>query len=227
MGGLHVIGTQRHESRRIDNQLRGRAGRQGDPGSSRFFVSLEDDLIVKWGDLNPELGRDPETVQRLVEGPYLDARLFLQRYEPAIEGQRHRIHSWRQQILDEQSEYVSETQRTVALRTIDDLWSDYLARIAELRAGLPWVQWGLAGLPGLSLDRRDAYYEYARKIHHWFRELESEMPEEIARKVAEAETSGAADAGHRGAVWTYVMTEQPFGTFMERLARGLRRRFGA
>jgi preprotein translocase subunit SecA len=151
----------------------------------------------------------------------------LQRYESAIEGQRHRIHSWRQEILEGRSEYVSESRRSVALRTIDDLWSDYLARIAELRSGLPWVQWGLAGLPGLSLDRRDAYYEYARKIDEWFRELEAEMPEEIARRVADAEASGAPDEGDRGAVWTYVMTEQPFGTFMERLARGLRRRFGA
>ena len=77
LGGLYVIGTQKHESRRIDNQLRGRSGRQGDPGGSRFFVSLEDDLLVKYGDLNPELGRDPDTVQRLVEGHHLDARLFL------------------------------------------------------------------------------------------------------------------------------------------------------
>jgi preprotein translocase subunit SecA len=227
LGGLHVVGTQRHESRRIDNQLRGRAGRQGDPGSSRFFVSMEDDLIVKWGDLNPGLGRDPETVQRLVEGRYLDARLYLMRYESAIEGQRHRIHSWRQEILEGRSEYESELQRTVALRTIDELWSDYLASIAELRSGLPWVQWGLAGLPGVSLDRRDAYYEYARKIHDWFRELEAELPEEITRRVTNAEANGAVDSGDRGAVWTYVMTEQPFGTFMERLARGLRRRFGA
>ncbi len=72
LGGLHVIGTNRHESRRIDNQLRGRAGRQGDPGSSRFFVSLEDDLLVKYGDLNPDLRNDPATIQRLVEGQHLD-----------------------------------------------------------------------------------------------------------------------------------------------------------
>ncbi len=98
LGGLHVVGMQKHESRRIDNQLRGRAGRQGDPGSSRFFVSLEDDLMAKYGDLNPDLRRDPDTVQRLVEGRNLDARIFLQRYELPIEGQRHRIHSRRQEI---------------------------------------------------------------------------------------------------------------------------------
>src|SRR5262249_9751365 len=91
LGGLEVIRMQKKENRRSHNQPRGRAGRQGDPGSSRFFVSLEDDLMIKFGDLTPGLGQDPDTVQRLVEGHNLDARLFLQRYELPIEGQRHRI----------------------------------------------------------------------------------------------------------------------------------------
>jgi preprotein translocase subunit SecA len=62
LGGLYVIGTNKHESRRIDNQLRGRAGRQGDPGCSRFFVSLEDDLMKKYGDLNPRYSKDPDSL---------------------------------------------------------------------------------------------------------------------------------------------------------------------
>ena len=88
LGGLYVIGTNRHESRRIDNQLRGRAGRQGDPGVSRFFVSLEDDLLVKYGIDNPRLRHEPESIQRLVEGQNLDIRRFLQKYEGVVEGQR-------------------------------------------------------------------------------------------------------------------------------------------
>ncbi len=64
LGGLYVIGTNRHESRRIDNQLRGRAGRQGDPGSSRFFVSLEDPLLVKYAAENAKFAHDPESIQR-------------------------------------------------------------------------------------------------------------------------------------------------------------------
>src|SRR6185312_12736369 len=91
LGGLYVIGTNKHESRRIDNQLRGRAGRQGDPGCSRFFVSLEDDLMVKYADLNRRYSKDPENLQRLVEGQNLDLRIFLQKYEIPIEGQRHRF----------------------------------------------------------------------------------------------------------------------------------------
>ena len=225
LGGLHVIGTQRHESRRIDNQLRGRAGRQGDPGSSRFFVSLQDDLMVKFADLNPELGKDPETVQRLVEGHNLDARLFLQKYELPIEGQSHRIYSQRQEILEGKVACASERERVVTLRTIDDLWADYLGRVAEFRAGLPWLDWGLASTPFLTLDRRTAHYEYAKKIHEWFSELEIELPLEIARRVAEAEAGGGPDPNERGAVWTYLTTDQPFGSWTERVLKGLRRKF--
>src|SRR5439155_10450803 len=68
LGGLYVIGTNRHESRRIDNQLRGRAGRQGDPGASRFFVSLQDDLLVRYGMGQERLAYGVEEIQRLVEG---------------------------------------------------------------------------------------------------------------------------------------------------------------
>jgi preprotein translocase subunit SecA len=225
-GGLYVIGTQKQESRRIDNQLRGRAGRQGDPGCSRFLVSLEDELWVKYHDLNPKLGADLDTIQRLVEGQNLDQRLTLQRYELPVEGQRHRIHTFRQEVLEGKSAYVSEVERLVALRTIDALWSDYLARMAEFRSGLPWLDWGSAGLPILTLDHRNSQYEYAQKIHQWFTELEAELPGEIARRVEEAEATGS-DPGERGAVWTYLTTDQPFGSWTNRFVSGLRRKFKA
>ena len=224
-GGLYVMGTQKHESRRIDNQLRGRAGRQGDPGCSRFFVSLEDDLLVKYGDLDPGPHRDPDAVQRLVEGQNLDARLFLQKYEMPIEGQRNRIHAHRQAVLEGRTACRSELERLITLRAIDDLWADYLARVADFRSGLPWLAWGLVGVPGLTLDRRDAHYEYAQKIHQWFPELETALPGEVARRLAEAEAGGAPDPGERGAVWTYLMTDQPFGSWSQRVMRGLRRKF--
>jgi preprotein translocase subunit SecA len=91
LGGLHVIGTNRHESRRIDNQLRGRAGRQGDPGSSQYFVSYEDPLMVKYGAdaaNGARAAQTPDSVQRAAEGQNLDIRLFLRKYETALEGQR-------------------------------------------------------------------------------------------------------------------------------------------
>ena len=95
LGGLHVIGTNRHESRRIDHQLRGRAGRQGDPGSSQFFVSREDPLLVKYAD-EPETQCRRDQLQRIAEGQNLDCRLFLRKYESVIEGQRQQIAERRQ-----------------------------------------------------------------------------------------------------------------------------------
>src|SRR5437016_1478270 len=118
LGGLYVIGTNRHESRRIDNQLRGRSGRQGDPGCSRFFVSLEDPLMVKYGDLNPTYRNDPAAIQGLVEGQHLDQRLFLQSYDSPVEGQRHKIQSHRQEVLEGRLRCDSELERLITLRTI-------------------------------------------------------------------------------------------------------------
>jgi preprotein translocase subunit SecA len=116
LGGLYVIGTNRHESRRIDDQLRGRAGRQGDPGSSRFFISLEDELLVECGidDLlserwrpaaqlepvdNPVLRREVARTQRIVEGQNFDIRLNLWRYSHFVEQQRRIVHERRRPVL--------------------------------------------------------------------------------------------------------------------------------
>lgn len=131
LGGLYVIGTNKHESRRIDNQLRGRAGRQGDPGRSCFFVSLEDDLMVKYGEVMPQYRDQPAAVQRLVEGQHLDNRLFLHRYESPLEGQRHKLQCYRQSVLESET---AERERRITLRAIDDAWAEHLARIADFRS---------------------------------------------------------------------------------------------
>jgi preprotein translocase subunit SecA len=116
LGGLYVIGTSRHESRRVDLQLRGRSGRQGDPGESRFFVSLEDALLVRYGlaDLIPErllpersdtpiesavVRREVARAQRIIEGQNLEIRRRLWRYSEAIEDQRRSVHERRQALL--------------------------------------------------------------------------------------------------------------------------------
>lgn len=105
LGGLYVIGTNKHESLRIDNQLRGRAGRQGDPGSSRFFISLEDDLFVKYriqdlfpdkilqdnqnGNINnPIIRREVDRIQRIIEGQNLEIKKTLYKYSHLLETQR-------------------------------------------------------------------------------------------------------------------------------------------
>jgi preprotein translocase subunit SecA len=211
LGGLHVIGTNRHESRRIDNQLRGRAGRQGDPGSSEFFVSLQDDLLVKYGANN----QDIENVQRIAEGQSLEIRRFLHKYESAIEGQRQKIQLRRQAILTGETAVSSELERVVAVRTIDEQWADYLAAITELREGVQWVSWG----------GRDPLHEYLTSVHALFTQLEEELDENIAARLGEAERSGV-DPSERGATWTYLTTDQPFGTATERMMRGLMRKLG-
>jgi preprotein translocase subunit SecA len=116
LGGLLVIGTNRHESLRIDRQLRGRAGRQGDPGSSRFFVSLEDPLISRYGVdrlisarvlsshqeaplESPVLGREIARVQRIIEGESLDIRRRLWEFSAVVESQRFHFQDRRQRIL--------------------------------------------------------------------------------------------------------------------------------
>jgi preprotein translocase subunit SecA len=180
LGGLYVIGTNKHESRRIDNQLRGRAGRQGDPGCSRFFVSREDDLMKKYGYLNPRYSKDPDSLQKLVEGQNLDLRIFLQKYEIAIEGQRHLLQTYRQKVLEGTQPCASELERMITLRTIDDLWADYLASVADFRSGVQWLSFGF----------RNPQHEYLKQVHQWFPELEAAIHREIERRMAEAE-SGA------------------------------------
>jgi preprotein translocase subunit SecA len=216
LGGLYVIGTNKHESRRIDNQLRGRAGRQGDPGCSRFFISLEDDLMLKYRDLNPRYNDDPSTLQRLVEGQNLDTRIFLNKYELPIEGQRNRIQSYRQTVLLSQVADGLEIERLATLRAIDEAWSDYLSQVAEYRSGVHWLSWG----------GRDPHREYMAFLHQAFVEMESNLPEQIAQRVADAKAGIGPDPNERGAVWTYVTTDQPFGTMSERIIKGLTRTFG-
>ncbi len=204
-GGLYVIGTNKHESRRIDNQLRGRAGRQGDPGSSRFFISLQDDLMVKYAELDTRYKDDPDTLQRFIEGQHLNTRTFLHGYEVPIEGQRNIIHTRRQEVLESR---MPDCRKRITLRTMDDLWADYLARIAEFRSGVQWVAW----------SGRDPHRAYLMQVNEWFKELEAAILEEIARRVE----AGGSEFTERGAVWTYLTTDQPFADLVQRLARGLR-----
>jgi preprotein translocase subunit SecA len=211
LGGLYVIGTNRHESRRIDHQLRGRAGRQGDPGRSRFFISLEDDLLVMYGVDNPRYHHDAESIQRLVEGQNLEIRRFLMKYEAVIEGQRQRIQERRQAILESEGD---EVERMAALRAIDDLWAAHLECVAELRSGVHWFSYG----------GRDPLHEYLTRVDAMYRGLEERIEDEIAARVNAAKTGGE-DPSQRGATWTYLTTDRPFGDYTERVLRGVTRKF--
>jgi len=212
LGGLCVIGMNKHQSRRIDHQLRGRAGRQGDPGRSRFFISRQDDLLVRHGIGDERLGHDVESIQRLVEGQNLDIRRFLEKYEAVIEGQRQRNQARRQAILTGDA---PELERVVALATIDDLWADYLAEVTELRSGVHWYSWG----------GRDPLHEYLTRVDSMYREMEEGLDAEIAARLEEAKANGI-DPSERGATWTYLTTDRPFGDATERVLKGLMRKVG-
>ncbi len=209
LGGLHVIGTTRHESRRIDHQLRGRAGRQGDPGSSQFFVSREDPLLAEFLIDDPELTMDQ--AQRFVEGQHLDVRLFLHKYESVLEAQRGQFVEARQQLLA--NEALARGERLVRLATLDELWTDYLAAAADLRSGTAWVSMGYG----------DPLGHYLRQIHAMFGEFWQEVAQETDARLARGDAD-RAQGRDRGATWTYLTTDEPFGRMTTRIMRELVRR---
>jgi preprotein translocase subunit SecA len=155
-GGLHVIGTERHESRRIDNQLRGRAGRQGDPGSTRFFLSLQDNLLRIFGgdrvaglmdafnvdeDMPIEsklLTRSLENAQRKVETYYYDIRKQVFEYDEVMNNQRRAIYAERRRVLEGQD--LKEQVIKYGEQTMDDIVEAYI------NPDLPSEEWDLESL---------------------------------------------------------------------------------
>ncbi len=138
LGGLFVIGTERHEARRIDNQLRGRAGRQGDPGATQFYVSLEDDLVRVFGGdkvktMIGKLGIEPdqaiqhsfisnqlENAQTKIEGFHFDNRKHVLSYDDVLSTQRQSIYTRRLQILKQDAVYLETLHSALALLDTDD-----------------------------------------------------------------------------------------------------------
>lgn len=141
-GGLHIIGTERHESRRIDNQLRGRSGRQGDPGSSRFYLSLEDNLMrifasERIGNIMQKLGMEEgeaiehslvtraiENAQRKVEGHNFDIRKHLLEYDDVANDQRKVIYEQRDDLID--ADDVSENVTAMREDAVETLMNEYV-----------------------------------------------------------------------------------------------------
>ena len=168
-GGLRIIGSERHESRRIDNQLRGRAGRHGDPGSSCFYLSMEDQLLRIFGGdrmraiadkLRLEEGeaieskmltRMIESAQRKVEGRNYDIRKQLLEFDDVQNDQRHEIYSLRNQILE--SEDISELVKNLREGLFTDLFRAYVpAETVEEQWDLDGLQTKLAGEFGIVID---------------------------------------------------------------------------
>ena len=190
-GGLHIIGTERHESRRIDNQLRGRAGRQGDPGSSRFFLSMEDDLMRIFASdrirqfmqaLGMEKGEAIEhkmvsnaieKAQRKVEGRNFDIRKNLLEYDDVANDQRRVIYEQRNELMS--SNDISETINAVREEVIENTVSEYIApeSLAET--------WDIPGLE----KALQSEFAIELPIQHWLDEDTQLHEEPLRRRIQE------------------------------------------
>jgi preprotein translocase subunit SecA len=208
LGGLHIIGTERHESRRIDNQLRGRAGRQGDPGSSRFYLSLEDDLMrifasERLSSIMKRLGMEEgvpiesklisrriEAAQKAVEGRNFEARKHILEYDDVMNKQRNAVYGLRRQILEnpDQKEYI--------LGVVDDLVRDLVEthcakdihpdewNVQGLRNSL-FTQFGLdlraEGIETKQVNHAELIEIIIERLHKKYEEKEAVFKPEIMR----------------------------------------------
>jgi preprotein translocase subunit SecA len=252
LGGLFVIGCGRNDSRRVDDQLRGRAGRQGDPGGSVFFVSLEDELVVRHAaDMIPRspgthadgLVADPdvdyavEHAQRVAEGVNFEIHRNTWRYHVVVEQQREDLGAWREELLttdaaadlvrarqpevaeDADPEHLERVARSVALHHLDQGWAEHLAFLAEVREGVHLR----------ALGRLDPLDEFHRAAVPAFGELRERIEQRILDTVGSTEISAdwqPADANllRPSATWTYLVTDNPFGSELERLISSVARR---
>ena len=216
LGGLYVIGTNRHESRRIDDQLRGRSGRQGDPGTSRFFVSLEDDLMTRFGidDLipakirpeprpepieNPVIRREVERLQRIVEGQNFEIRKTLWRYSSLVEAQRRELQEWRAELLTGKTELENLGER---YRTLSDSLGKAVVQQAVRTIALHHIDesWSehltlinqvREGIHLVSFGGLDPLQEFRKQIAEAFWKLHGTIEERIAQTFTEVDITTA------------------------------------
>ncbi|PZF98989.1 accessory Sec system translocase SecA2 [Micromonospora deserti] len=255
LGGLYVIGSGRHDSRRVDDQLRGRAGRQGDPGGSVFFVSLEDDLVVRHaGDTvppSPRMNADGlvtdeqvdyavEHAQRVAEGVNHEIHRNTWRYSVVIEQQRKALAERRERLL---------TTDVAALMLLDkvpdkagEMDEDLLARVARSIALYHLDRLWAAHLAELSevregvhlraLGRLDPLDEFHRAAVPAFNELVPEIERRTIATFTETEFDedwepDEAELVRPSATWTYLVHDNPFGSELDRLIASVGRRLGA
>ncbi|MFT4550702.1 MAG: preprotein translocase subunit SecA, partial [Verrucomicrobiales bacterium] len=200
LGGLYVIGSERHESRRVDHQLRGRCARQGDPGMSRFFVSFEDPLMQHFGDTDriirllgkvdlepgnalehPFLSRSIQTAQKRVEASHFESRKHTLRYDNVVSQQRRTIYARRQDLiatsdpaakLGQQSKIDPDVERAIILSLIDAAWRDHLNSLDELREGMSLVHHA----------QKDPLLEFRRGASLQFHEMQKQVEWQLAEE---------------------------------------------
>lgn len=193
LGGLHVIGTERHEARRIDLQLRGRSGRQGDPGSSRFFLSLEDDLMrifagdwvkgmLSWLGMqegeaieHPMVTRRIEGAQKKVEERNFDIRKNLLEYDEVMDTQRKRVYSFRQQILD------GKNCREIITGMVHDQVSEAVKQVLTPQYGYETCAKWAQGELGIEVEPSDLRGMEPADVMDYLRDQASRQLEELLR----------------------------------------------
>ncbi|WP_338553353.1 preprotein translocase subunit SecA [Paenibacillus sp. KS-LC4] len=219
-GGLHIIGTERHESRRIDNQLRGRAGRQGDPGSSQFYLSLEDELMRRFGSENimammDRLGleedqpiesrmitRAVESAQKRVEGNNFDQRKVVLQYDDVMNQQREVIYKQRLDVLtsDNIREIVMEMIKAVIGRTVEAHCTEDIPEEWDLEAIIDYVDANL--LNEGTITRDDIWGKEIEEITQfiydkvvaYYDEREAELGEATMREFEKVVSLRAVDS---------------------------------
>nr|WP_312882640.1 accessory Sec system translocase SecA2 [Streptosporangium album] len=243
LGGLYVIGSGRHTSSRLDDQLRGRAGRQGDPGGSIFFVSGEDELITHYvADEYAKGVPDRALVghaQRVAEGVNMEIHRNTWRYTRLLEDHRSKVLGLREKVLRSDSagdalaealperwseltgtageEVLQEAARQIVLFHLDRGWAEHLAFLAELREGIHLR----------ALGRLSPIEEFNKEARLTFERLLAEIE---SRSITTFETATITADGldHDGAglrrptaTWTYLVQDNPFGTEWERILNRL------
>jgi preprotein translocase subunit SecA len=242
LGGLCVVGSGRYHTKRLDDQLRGRAGRQGDPGSSVFFTSLEDELVVRNAPGGPASTAQVDHAQRAAEGAHLESQRTTWRYSRIVDDQRAVVLAHRDLVLrgDRAVQHLAErapqrcaevresvgedalagAARAIALFHLDRGWADHLAFLADVREGIHLR----------ALARESPLDEYQKIAVQAFDSFFPDVYDRAAETFGEAEiTAGGVELDDLGlrrptSTWTYLVTDNPFGSETDRLFGGLRRR---
>jgi len=252
LGGLYVIGAGRHDSRRVDDQLRGRAGRQGDPGGSVFFVSLEDELVSRHaGDIlpaSPRMDMDGvvhddqvdyavEHAQRVAEGVNHEIHRNTWRYSVVIEQQRIALAERRERLLTSEVAAIMLLERTPekAKEVDEDVLSDAARAIALYHLDRLWVD-HLAELSEVregvhlrALGKLDPLDEFHRAAVPAFQNLLLEIEKRTIENFEEVDFSDGwepenAKIVRPTATWTYLVHDNPFGSELDRLIAAIGRR---
>jgi preprotein translocase subunit SecA len=252
LGGLYVIGAGRHDSRRVDDQLRGRAGRQGDPGSSVFFVSLEDELVTRHaGDILPASPRmdmdgvvhDPqvdyavEHAQRVAEGVNHEIHRNTWRYSVVIEQQRLLLAERRERLLTSEVAAIMLLEKSPekAKETDEDVLSDSARAIALFHLDKLWAE-HLAYLSEVregvhlrALGKLDPLDEFHRSAVPAFQELLTQVEVRTIEAFEELDLTDGweperAEIVRPSATWTYLVHDNPFGSELDRLIAAVGRR---